>query len=90
MLQLLIIILFFSYVTSNNLQIQKFRNNWIRVYINSYNKEKQRISINTFCLKLYNKFYENLNIYFIKLNNDYYTLPDDERTIIETLVSLIY
>jgi hypothetical protein len=90
MLKLLIIILFFSNVISNNIQIQKFRNNWLRLYINSYNKEKQRISINTVCVKLYNKIYEKFNIYLIQINQEYYLLSDEEKMILETICSLMY
>ena len=90
MLQLLIIILFFSYVISNSIQIHKFRNNWLRLYIQSYNKEKQKINIKNLCLKLYNKIYDKANIYLIKVNNEYNLLSDDDKAIIETLISLIY
>ena len=90
MLQLLIIILFFSHVISNSIQKHKFRNNWLRLYIQSYNKEKQKINIKNLCLKLYNKIYDKTNIYLKQVNNEYILLSDEDKAIIETILSLMY
>jgi hypothetical protein len=89
-IQLLFIILCFSHVISNSIRIQKIRNNWLRLYIQSYNKEKQKINITNLCFKLYNKVYEKTYIYLINISNDYYLLSEEEKAIIETLLSLNY
>jgi hypothetical protein len=89
-IKILIIILCFSFITINSIQIQKFRNNWLRLYIQAYNKEKQRISLNAVCVKLYNKIYDKVNIYLIQINQEYYLLSDEEKMILETICSLMY
>jgi len=87
---LLFIILCFSQVISNSIQIQKIRNNWLRLYIQAYNKEKQRISLNAVCFKLYNKIYDKINIYLIQINQEYNLLSEEEKMILETISSFIY
>jgi hypothetical protein len=89
-IQLLITILCFSHVLSNSIQIQKFRNNLLSIYIQAYNKEKQKINIKNLYCKLYNKVYDKINIYLNQFNNDYYTLSYDERTLLENLAPLMY
>jgi hypothetical protein len=90
MFRLLIIILFFSHVISNSIQIHKFRNNWLILYIQSYNKEKQKINIKNLCFKLYYKIYDKTNNYLMQVNNEHILLSDEDKVIIETILSLMY
>ena len=69
------------------INIPKMQNNMLRLYVFSQPKQVRKgifRKIKNFCS---NKIY-GINIYIIDANSKYYSLSEDERTLIETIVSL--
>lgn len=85
-IQNLLFLTFFIYVCS--IGLHQVRNNWLRIYINSFKKNKiNKINkLNIFFEKLNNK----INTYSVELNVEYNSLSDDDKLLIEALISLLY
>jgi hypothetical protein len=82
-IQNLLFFSFFIYVFS--IGLHQFRNSWLRIYINIL-KKKNINKKYIFCEKLNNKF----NLYLIEFHFEYNSLSDDDKLLIETLISLLY
>jgi len=80
-IQYLLFLNFFIHVCS--IGLHKFRNSWLRIYVNSL-KKKNKINI------LFDKLNNNINRYSIEINVEYNSLSDDDKLLIETLILLLY
>lgn len=79
-------LLFFSFfIHVFSIGLHQFRNSWLRIYINTL-KKKNINKIYIFFEKLNNKF----NSYTIEFHVEYNSLSDDDKLLIETLISLLY
>jgi len=76
-----------SQTTSININIPKIQNNMLRLYVFSHPKQVRKGLLNKFKHFYYNRIV-GINIYIIDANTKYYSLSEDERTIIETFISL--
>ena len=78
--------LFCATVQNDAINIKRIQNNMLRLYIFSSPKQIRK------CISRKMKYiYNNLhfvNLYVLDANSKYYSLSEDDRTIIETIISL--
>ena len=76
-------------VIIDTMEIRRLKNNILRVYVTCYPKSfrKEFIYKLNHCIKRYS---EKINLYLFDINAKYYSLTEDDRTIIETVISLGY
>jgi len=84
---LLFFIHYFYHVTSINMN--KIRNDMLRVYVYSTPKQLKKGFFRKFHNILY-KTSEKINIILIDANSHYYSLSDDDRLLIETIITLSF
>ena len=77
-----------SQTTSININIPKIQNNMLRLYVFSHSKQVRKCFLNKFKHFYYNRIV-GFNNFIIDTNIKYYSLSEDERILIETIVSLI-
>ena len=85
-------IIFMYFCSSVNcvesIPIRKIKDNMLRAYVFSYPKHVRKGIKN---IKNYVfKTTDVVTIYMMEANKNYYSLSDDERTLIETIISLTY
>jgi hypothetical protein len=80
-IQYLLFLTFFIHVCS--IGLHQFRNSWLRIYVNSF-KKKNKINI------LFDKLNNKINRYPIEINVEYNSLSDEDKLLIENLISLLY
>ena len=88
-IQSLLWVTFLCYMVSqtNAINIPKMQNNMLRLYVFSkpkHNRKGVLRKIKHFC----STRIDIVNIYLIDANSKYYSLSEDERTLIETIISL--
>jgi trans-2-enoyl-CoA reductase len=88
-IQSLLWVTFLCYIVSqtNAINIPKMQKNILRLYVFSQPKH-----IRKGLFRQIKNFYSNkivdVNVYMIDVNNKYYSLSEDDRTLIETIISL--
>jgi len=95
----IIYLIFLQYILSlilTNLQLQinaislgKIQNNILRIYVFSSPRNLRRGFLKNIQNTVHTT-YQNVNIIIMDLNSKYYCLSDDDRTIIETIISLTF
>ena len=87
---LLNFILFICYILSNSnvdaINMRKLQNNFLRIYVFSSPKNVRKGLKNIQHIAF--KTSDVINICIIEANTNYYALSEDERTLIETVISL--
>jgi hypothetical protein len=84
-IQYLLFLTFFIHVCS--IGLHQFRNSWLRIYVSILKNSLKKNNKNYILLdKLNNK----INRYSIEINIKYNSLSDDEKLLIENLLSLLY
>jgi hypothetical protein len=88
-IQSLLWVLFLSYLASqtNAIDVPKIQKNMLRLYVFSSPKQIRKGILK----KIKHFFYEKIdhvNIYIIDANSKYYSLSEEERMLIESIISL--
>jgi hypothetical protein len=76
-------------VTIESIEIARVKNNMLRIYVSAYPRKLRKVVF----IKLHELIYryrEKINLFLFDANAIYYSLSDDDRTIIETVISLSY
>ena len=84
---LLYLTLYFYAIAQNDaINFKKIQNNMLRLYIFSSPKQLRK-GISRNITHVYNSL-NMVNLYVLDANSKYYSLSEEERTIIETIISL--
>ena len=76
-------------VIIESIEIARVKNNMLRIYVSAYPRKLRKDVF----IKLHNIIYryrEKINLFLFDANAKYYSLSDDDRTIIETVIALSY
>jgi hypothetical protein len=71
------------------INLPRFRNDMLRIYVFASPRPIRKNIIKKIGF-FFNKSSTTVNLYLLDINSKYYSLSDDDRTIIETMVSLMY
>jgi hypothetical protein len=89
----ILLLLLMTYVKSNKMYYNEYylitRNNFLRALLTSKEYKKTKMLINKtsyICDNIYNKILSG----YYDLNGKYHSLSEDDKTIIETIISLCY
>jgi hypothetical protein len=88
-IQSLLWVTFLCYMVSqtNAINIPKMQKNILRLYVFSQPKQIRKGVFKKIKHFIFNKM-DDVNIYIIDANSKFYSLSDEERTLIETIISL--
>ena len=78
--------LFYAIVQNDAINIKRMQNSILRLYIFSSPKQIRK-GISRKMKHVYNNLYF-VNLYLLDANSKYYSLSEEDRTIIETIISL--
>ena len=92
---LLLITIFNSFITIiNAIDISRVKNNMLRIYVFSYAKPVKNGLVKKRLINKIKHFFinssEKANIYILDANACYYSLSEEDRMIIETILSFTY
>jgi hypothetical protein len=92
---LLLVTIFNSFITIiNAIDISRVKNNMLRIYVFSYAKPVKNGFVKKRVINKIKHFFirssEKANIYILDANSYYYSLSEEDRMILETILSLTY
>jgi hypothetical protein len=86
---LLLFLLYFFKVDASLWNLPRIRNNILRIYVVNYTKHVKKGIFNKI-YHLLNKTSDTLNIYLMDTNSKYYSLSEEERILLENIITFMF
>ena len=76
-------------IVIETMEIRRFKNNILRLYVCCYPKSFRKEFVYKFN-HIFKRYSDKINLVLFDIHGKYYSLTEDDRTIIETVISLGY